>query len=161
MALRKALILRSPRSGRLEGRWAGRTASPMRRNAMEIRPLAGAIGAEIAGIDLLGEVDDEAIAAIRRAWLQHLVIFFRDQKLPPAQFLAFAGRFGQPIEYPFVKGIDGFPEITPVVKLEHERVNFGGLWHSDTTYLDRPPMGTMLVGREVPAYGGGTLFANR
>jgi taurine dioxygenase len=53
-----------------------------------------------------------------------------------------------------------FPEITPVIKLEHERVNFGGLWHSDTTYLDIPPMGTMLVAREVPPYGGDTLFAN-
>src|SRR5205823_13511696 len=132
----------------------------MRRNSIEIRPLAGAIGAEIAGIELSREINDATIAAIRRAWLDHLVIFFRAQPLPPAQFLAFARRFGTPIEYPFVRGIDGFPEITPVVKLEHERVNFGGLWHSDTTYLDRPPMGTMLVAREVPPYGGGTLFAN-
>jgi len=64
------------------------------------------------------------------------------------------------VEYPFIKGIEGFPLITPVVKLEHERVNFGGLWHSDTTYLERPPMGTMLIAREVPPYGGDTLFAN-
>lgn len=132
----------------------------MRRNSIEIRPLAGAIGAEIFGVDLSGRLDDDAVAAIRRAWLDHLVIFFRDQELPPAEFLAFARRFGEPIEYPFVKGIEGFPEITPVVKLEQERVNFGGLWHSDTTYLETPPMGTMLVAREVPHYGGDTLFAN-
>src|SRR5213080_4461351 len=132
----------------------------MARKRLNIRPLSGAIGAEIAGVDLAHELDDDTVAAIRKVWLDHLVIFFRDQELPPARLLALARRFGEPIEYPFVKGIDGFPEITPVVKLEHERVNFGGLWHSDTTYLDRPPMGTMLVAREVPPYGGDTLFAN-
>jgi taurine dioxygenase len=132
----------------------------MRPNSLKIEPLAGAIGAEISGVDLAGEVDDDTIAAIRRAWLDHLVIFFRGQDLPPARLLAFARRFGEPIEYPFVKGLDGFPEVTPVVKLEDERVNFGGLWHSDTAYLDIPPMGTMLVAREVPPHGGDTLFAN-
>ena len=108
----------------------------MRRNSPEIHPLSGAIGAEISGVDLAGDLDDDTIAAIRRAWLDHLVIFFRGQDLPPAQFLGFARRFGEPVEYPFVKGIDGFPLITPVVKLAHERVNFGGLWHSDTAYLE-------------------------
>ncbi|MGC2413955.1 MAG: TauD/TfdA family dioxygenase [Stellaceae bacterium] len=132
----------------------------MRRNSLQIHPLAGAIGAEISGVDLAGEVDADTIALIRRAWLDHLVIFFRDQNLPPARFLALARRFGEPIEYPFVKGIDGFSLITPVVKLEHERVNFGGLWHSDTSYLETPPMGTMLIAREVPPHGGDTLFAN-
>jgi taurine dioxygenase len=132
----------------------------MHQGSLAIRPLAGAIGAEILGVDLAGEVNDDTIGAIRRAWLDHLVIFFRDQDLPPARFLAFARRFGQPIEYPFVKGINGFPEIAPVVKLEHERINFGGLWHSDTAYLEVPPMGTMLVAREVPPQGGDTLFAN-
>src|SRR5881227_1761039 len=125
----------------------------MRRNSIEIRPLAGAIGAEIAGVELSCEIDDATIAAIRRAWLDHLVIFFRDQPLPPAQFLAFARRFGEPIEYPFVKGLDDHPEIIPVLKLAHETVNFGGIWHSDTAYLDAPPMASMLIGREVPPAG--------
>ena len=132
----------------------------MHRNSPEIRPLAGSIGAEICGLDLSGEIADETIGAIRHAWLDHLVIFFRGQNLAPAQFLAFARRFGEPVEYPFLKGLDGFPAITPVIKLEHERVNFGGLWHSDTAYLDTPPMGTMLIAREVPPHGGDTLFAN-
>ena len=132
----------------------------MRKSSIEVRPLAGAIGAEISGVDLSAPLGEETIAAIRRAWLDHLVVFFREQDLPPARFLAFARRLGEPIEYPFVKGIEGFPEITPVVKLEHEKVNFGGLWHSDTTYLEIPPMGTMLIAREVPEYGGDTLFAN-
>src|SRR5579862_3914849 len=118
-------------------------------NALDIRPLAGAIGAEIFGVDL-ADLGAPAVAAIRRAWLDHLVIFFRDQSLTPAQLLAFARRIGEPVEYPFLKGLDGFPQITPVVKLEHERDNFGGIWHSDTAYLERPPMGSMLLAREVP-----------
>jgi len=129
-------------------------------NSLRIRPIAGALGAEIGGVDLARELDGNTIAAIRRAWLDHLVVFFRGQPLTPERFLAFARRFGEAVEYPFIKGIDGFPEITPVVKLERERVNFGGLWHSDTAYLERPPMGTMLIAREVPPYGGDTLFAN-
>jgi taurine dioxygenase len=132
----------------------------MARTAIEIRPIAGALGAELLGVDLAGEIDDETIAGIRRAWLQHCVIFFRDQELPPARFLAFARRFGEVIEYPFIKGLEEFPEIIPVVKLEHEKTNFGGIWHSDTAYLEAPPMGTMLVAREVPPWGGDTMFAN-
>jgi taurine dioxygenase len=128
--------------------------------SLQIRPLASALGAEIAGVDLSGDLDDRTIAAIRRAWLDHLVIFFRGQVLPAERLLAFARRFGEVVEYPFIKGIEGFPLITPVVKIEHERVNFGGLWHSDTAYLERPPMGTMLIAREVPPYGGDTLFAS-
>jgi taurine dioxygenase len=128
--------------------------------SFEVRPIAGALGAEIAGVDLSRDLDDETVAALRRAWLQHLVLFFRDQDLPPAHFLAFARRFGEPIEYPFVKGLDEFPEIIPVLKLETERVNFGGIWHSDTAYLDVPPMASMLVARDVPPAGGDTEFAN-
>jgi len=127
---------------------------------LDIRPLSGAIGAEVLGVDLRA-ADDATVAAIRRAWLKHLVIFFRDQELAPGQFLEVARRFGKPIEYPFVKGLDGFPEVTPVIKLEHETRNFGGIWHTDTAYLETPPMGTMLIAREVPPYGGDTLFANQ
>ena len=132
----------------------------MTADPFELRPVAGELGAEIAGIDLSEELDSDTIAAIRAAWLDHLVIFFRSQCLSPERLLGFARRFGEAIEYPFIKGIEGFPEITPVVKLEHERVNFGGLWHSDTAYLERPPMATMLIAREVPPFGGDTLFAN-
>lgn len=127
---------------------------------IEVRRISGALGAEIRGVDLAGQLSEAQVADIRRAWLEHLVVFFRDQPLAPAQFMAFAGRFGEPIEYPLVKGIEGFPKIIEVKKLEHERVNFGGLWHSDTTYLERPPMGSMLLARELPPFGGDTLFAN-
>jgi taurine dioxygenase len=126
---------------------------------IQYTPLSGAIGAEIHGIDLARAIDAE-IAEIRQIWLAHNVVFFRDQTLPPADFLALARRFGTPIEYPFVKGIEGFAEIIPVLKLPHEKVNFGGIWHSDTTYLEQPPAATMLVAREIPTHGGDTLFAN-
>jgi taurine dioxygenase len=132
----------------------------MTKTAIEIRRIAGAIGAEIWGVDLAGDIPDDTIAEIRRAWLEHCVIFFRDQNLPPARFLAFAKRFGTVIEYPFIKGLEEFPEIIPVIKLEHEKTNFGGIWHTDTAYLEAPPMGTMLVAREVPPHGGDTMFAN-
>ena len=127
--------------------------------SIQYTQLSGAIGAEIQGIDLARATDAE-IAEIRQIWLAHNVVFFRGQNLPPADFLALARRFGQPIEYPFVKGIDGFAEIIPVLKLPHEKVNFGGIWHSDTTYLEQPPAATMLVAREIPSHGGDTLFAN-
>ena len=127
---------------------------------LEVRPIAGSLGAEIYGVDLATDLADDIVAAIRAAWLEHLVVFFRDQPLSNDAFLAFARRIGEPVEYPFVKGIDGYPEIIAVAKLPHETVNFGGIWHSDTVYLDRPPMATMLLAREVPAVGGDTLFAN-
>ena len=128
--------------------------------AITVEPVAGALGAEVSGIDLAKPLDEATLAAVRQAWLEHLVIFFRDQDLTPAQFLAFARRFGEPIEYPFVKGLDEHPEIIPVLKLAHEKVNFGGIWHSDTAYLDHPPMASMLIAREVPPAGGDTEFAN-
>jgi taurine dioxygenase len=127
---------------------------------LTVKPLSGAIGAEIHGIDLRSPVPDETVARIRRIWLEHSVIFFRDQDLPPKDFAAFARRFGEVVDYPFLKGLDESPEVIEVAKLEHERVNFGGLWHTDTAYLEKPPMGTMLVAREVPPYGGDTLFAS-
>ena len=127
---------------------------------LTVKPLAGAIGAEIHGIDLCSPISDETVAGIRRIWLEHSVVFFRDQELPPKDFAAFARRFGEVVDYPFLKGLDDSPEVIEVAKLEHERVNFGGLWHTDTAYLERPPMGTMLVAREVPPYGGDTLFAS-
>jgi len=101
------------------------------------------------------------VQEIRQAFLEHQVIFFRDQKLDPAQFMAFAHAMGRPIEYPFVRGLDGFPQVIEVKKLEHERHNFGGIWHSDTSYLAEPPMGSMLLAREVPPFGGDTLFASQ
>jgi len=127
---------------------------------IRVAPVAGSLGAEIEGVDLARDPDDATIAEIRRAWLEHLVVFFRNQMLGPDRFLAFARRIGTPAEYPFLPGLDGYPQITAVTKLPHETVNFGGIWHSDTTYLDRPPAATLLIAREIPPAGGDTLFAS-
>jgi taurine dioxygenase len=127
---------------------------------MKITRLAGAIGAEVAGVDLRG-LDADLAASLRRVWLEHGVIVIRDQDLSSDEFVAFAATVGQPVQYPFVKGLEGYPTIIEVKKLEHERVNFGGVWHSDTAYLERPPMATLLLAREVPPQGGDTLFASQ
>ncbi len=132
----------------------------MRNSGLTVRPLSGAIGAEISGVDLSQPPADSLVAEIRAAWLEHLVVFFRGQELGSAQLMALAQRFGEPMEYPFLKGLDGFPRITAVIKRPSETVNFGGVWHSDTAYLPEPPMATLLIAREVPAAGGDTLFAN-
>jgi len=125
---------------------------------MEVRPIAGALGAEILGVDLSKKF---SAPEIRGVFLKHQVVFFREQKLDPAQLLEFARAMGRPVEYPFVRGLDGFPEVIEVKKLEHERHNFGGIWHSDTAYLEQPPMGSMLIAREVPRFGGDTEFASQ
>jgi taurine dioxygenase len=125
---------------------------------MEVRRLSGALGAEILGVDLSAKVPEKEI---REAFLEHQVVFFRDQALSAAQLLAFATKMGRPVEYPFVRGLPGLPEVIEVKKLENERQNFGGIWHSDTAYLEQPPMGSMLLAREVPPFGGDTEFASQ
>ncbi len=124
---------------------------------MEIQPLAGALGAEVRGIDLRNfDRWDE----LRKAFLQHAVLAIRDQKLEPQDIMSIGGRFGEPCHYPFVTGIEGFPFIFDVVKEESETVNFGGNWHSDTTYLAQPPLATLLYALETPSHGGDTLFTS-
>jgi taurine dioxygenase len=125
-----------------------------------VRRMAGAIGAEIGGVKLRPDLPDAIIAELRRLWLEHLVLFFRNQELTPRELAAVARRFGEVVHYPFLKGLDEAPEVIRVAKLEHETVNFGGLWHTDTAYLAEPPMATMLIAREVPPHGGDTLFAS-
>ncbi len=126
-----------------------------------IKPIAGAMGAEIDGVDIGKGLDAETVAEVRQALLEHLVIFLRDQDMSMDAYMAFAEAFGTPAQYPMLPGIPGYPMITEIAKLEHERNNFGGIWHADTTYLECPPMGSMLYAIEVPAYGGDTLFANQ
>ncbi|MBT5265867.1 MAG: taurine dioxygenase [Rhodospirillaceae bacterium] len=132
----------------------------MKNSRFTVTPLAGAIGAEIGGVDLSRDTDDAAIAELRAALLTHGVIFLRDQELTPASQMEFARKFGTPAIYPFVQGLEDFPEITPIIKQEDETVNFGGLWHTDTAYLERPPLGTILYALEVPAAGGDTEWAS-
>lgn len=124
-----------------------------------VRPIAGVIGAEISGVDL-SRLSDDLVGEIRAAWLEHLVVFFREQPLSKDDFLAFAKAIGEPGLYPFLPSLENFPEIIEVKKLESETTNFGGIWHSDTVYLDEPPMASMLLAREVPPFGGDTEWAS-
>jgi alpha-ketoglutarate-dependent taurine dioxygenase len=121
-------------------------------------PIASALGAEIADIDLT-HLDAPAFEAIHAAFLDHQVLVFRGQALTPGQYTALARRFGEPAQYPFAKGLDGHPEITVIVKEADQTSNFGGMWHSDTTYKPDPPKATMLMAAETPPIGGDTLFA--
>ncbi len=129
--------------------------------ALEVTPLAPAVGAELRGIDLSRPLPPAMLARLREIWLAAGVLVLPDQPLSSEAFLAFARALGEVSEYPFLRGLAGFPEITEVVKLEHETVNFGGVWHADTTYLPRPPMATLLLARETPPTGGDTLFASQ
>ena len=128
--------------------------------AFNLSPVAGALGAEISGVDLATPLGEAAIAEIRQALLDHLVIFFHDQHLTPEQHLAFGRRFGYLNIHDFVDGTPDYPEIIEVRKEEHDTQNFGGAWHSDVTYLEEPALGSILYAREVPAFGGDTVFAD-
>ena len=127
---------------------------------IRVEPISGALGAEISGVDFSKDVGADVVQEIRQAWLDNLVIFFRDQDITPAQQITLAEMFGTPVEYPFVQGLKDYPVITPIMKREDETVNFGGLWHTDTTYQEKPPMATLLHAVDVPPYGGDTMFAN-
>ena len=128
---------------------------------MQVTPLSPSIGATIEAIDLSNGITPEQAAELRALWLKFQIIVIRGQKLTPAIQLEIARAFGEPDHYPFLKGLEGYPEITPVLKREEEVLNFGGLWHTDTIYQPSPPMATMLYAVELPPLGGDTLFANQ
>ncbi|HTX48332.1 MAG TPA: TauD/TfdA family dioxygenase [Caulobacteraceae bacterium] len=135
--------------------------SPTNSGPLQTRWLSGAVGVEATGLDLARPLAADVLARLRDAWLQAGVLVVRDQDLDPEAFERVAEMFGAPSDYPFLKGLPGHPNITEVVKLEHETVNFGGVWHSDTTYLPTPPMATLLLARQTPPAGGDTLFASQ
>jgi taurine dioxygenase len=133
----------------------------MKYRTIEVQPISGSIGAEIHGVDLSRDLSQETFAEIHQAFLDHLVIFFRDQNLTIDQHIAFARRFGPPTVDPFVKSAEDRPELLVVVREKTEKRVFGEGWHSDNTFLERPPLGSVLYAKEVPPYGGDTVFANQ
>lgn len=128
---------------------------------LNIRRVAGALGAEISGVDLSRPLGDEVIAAIRQAFVEHQVIFFRDQALTPAQQTAFGARFGPLNIHPYVKGMAEHPEVMEIIKAPEDKTNFGGGWHSDMSFLETPAIGSILYAVELPEWGGDTLFASQ
>lgn len=126
-----------------------------------VNPIAGALGAEIEGVDLSQPLDDATFEEVRQAFLEHCVVFFRNQSITPDQHKAFGLRFGTLNVHPFVTPLEGHPEIIPIIKEPDDKANFGGGWHSDMSFLAEPALGSMLYAIETPAFGGDTLWANQ
>ena len=131
----------------------------MPQRAIEVRPLAGALGAEITGVSLNRPLADEEFRALHRAFLENGVIVLREQDLTPDQQLAFARRFGPVVENKFFPRVEGYPEVARVLKEEGDTRNVGGAWHSDHSYDEAPALGSLLYALETPESGGDTLFA--
>ncbi len=126
---------------------------------ISVRPLTSVIGAEVGGVDLREPMDDATMAAVRQALLDHLVLFFREQDITPAQQLRFSERFG-PVMLPLIDtesteqpGVTVLDQVAP-------RGQFTDRWHTDHTFVPEPPMASMLRAVSVPAVGGDTCFAS-
>lgn len=135
---------------------------------IEVEPVAGALGAEIRGADLSRPLTDGTLTDLREAYLEHLVLFFRDQRLTPDRHKALGRCFGELYVYPDYEpgaarlaAIEGDPEIIELRKEPGDRANIGHRWHSDLSFEPSPPLGSILYALEVPRYGGDTLFANQ
>lgn len=125
----------------------------------EIQPVAGRIGAEIVGVDLSADLSDDIISEIRRTLVQYKVIFFRRQQLDANGQVAFARRFGEvTTAHPTVPSLPEHPEV---LDLNYTRtVARANNWHTDVTFVDRPPLGSVLRAIAIPPSGGDTIWAN-
>lgn len=125
----------------------------------EVKPIAGRIGAKILGLDLSTHLSDEVIQDIRRALVRYKVIFFRNQTLDANAQVAFAQRFGSvTTAHPTVPSL---PDHPAVLDLDYSRTSArANNWHTDVTFVDRPPLGSVLRAVEIPPVGGDTIWAN-
>jgi len=134
--------------------------------AFEIRPLAGATGAEIVGIDLGRELNAADFARVHRAHLDYHVVVFRDQRITPQQHVDFSRRFGKLMIHVLHQfHLPGHPEILIISNIVEngQPVGLGDAgkeWHSDISYKELPALGSLLHAQELPAEGGDTLFAD-
>ena len=125
---------------------------------IRVEPITGSIGAEVSGVDLR-DLSSELIDDIQRAWLAHKVLFFRDQQLTQQEHVDYGRALGQLEVHPFTPNDDEFPEII-VLDSKPDRFFAAQTWHSDVTFRAQPPLGSILMGRIVPRWGGDTCFAN-
>lgn len=124
---------------------------------LEIRRLTPLIGAEIAGLDLAEPLDPAAVAEVRSTLNQHHVVFFRDQELTPARQVEFARQFGEVTEaHPVEPAIEGVPEVLAI----DGRGDRASWWHTDVTFVQSPPLGSILYMAECPDVGGDTVWAS-
>ena len=125
-----------------------------------INPTSGSIGAEISGVDLSIDLSDTVFSEIRQTFIEHGLIFFRNQELTPEDHLRFAKRWGEININRFFAKVEGYEQIAEVKKDPDQEINIGGAWHTDHSYDQIPAMGSILLARETPKTGGDTLFAN-
>lgn len=126
---------------------------------MKVRPLTGALGAEVTEIDLR-HMDDAAFSELRDVFFDRGVIVVRDQALTPEDHIAFARRWGDINVNRFFRPVDSHPEIAMVLKEADQKLNIGGTWHTDQSYDMAPALGSILYAVEVPPVGGDTLFCS-
>ncbi len=126
---------------------------------LEIIPMAGALGAEIHGLDLAQTLNEDDILRLRKLLNEYQVIFFRDQDISPARQKALALTFGPLQTHPAYDTVAGFPEIT-ILESTPDKPTKIEAWHSDMTFRLHPPMGTVLKAVITPARGGDTLWSS-
>ncbi len=129
---------------------------------MKIQPLSENIGAEISGIQL-DNLNQDAVAEIKQAWLEHKVLVFRDQKISTEAHIAFGKNFGELEIHPFADNLEDHPEIIVLeAGGDSPRQNYNAAkdWHIDVSFREKPPMGSILRGKVIPAKGGDTQFSN-
>ena len=130
--------------------------------SLSVRPLTGALGAEISGLDVTRPLDDEQTAALRGAIVEHHVVFLRDQPYSVEALEHVTERLGGHGDTPFLRSISGHPGVVQVVKEASEGgFNFGGAWHTDYSFQPAPPSFTLLWSVEVPPTGGDTIWSNQ
>ena len=125
-----------------------------------INPTSGSMGVEIHNVDLSNELSDSLFSEIRETFIEHGLIFFRDQELTPDDHLRFAKRWGEININRFFAKVEGYDQIAEVRKDPDQKINIGGAWHPDHSYDQIPAMGSILLAKETPKIGGDTLFAN-
>ena len=129
---------------------------------MKCNPITGFFGAEVTGLDLRKKIDTSVKKQLQNALSEHLVIVIREQWLDADQQRALAKVFGEPAVNPYAPGLPAFPEMTHIIKEAKERTGvFGGGWHTDLSFLDHPPRGSVLCAIEVPPFGGDTMFSSQ
>ena len=128
---------------------------------IEVVQTGPAVGAEIRGVDLAVGLSDDDFVTVRQAFIDHGVVFFRDQDITPDQHLAFAQRWGEINVNRFFQPVTTHPQVAQVLKEPDQTTNIGANWHTDHTYDQVPAMCSILYAREVPPLGGDTMFASQ
>jgi taurine dioxygenase len=128
-------------------------------SAIEVKPISGGVGVELANVDIGGGLSDVAFADIQQNFIEHGLVFIHGQDLSPEQHIEFAERFGEINVNRFFPKVAGYEKIAAVTKEKDQKANIGGGWHTDHSYDQIPALGSILLARETPPVGGDTLFA--